>query len=279
MRIHLENWLAAVCLPLLGSSPLPAQAASSATYFLPSSEVSPGGEGTSFTYRLTAGSGSGVTPSRSLSISYVLEGGFPASLDATVTGRPWVTGVRALYGPLLGGTQHVVHGTELDLGALTTVDAGGAPAAVRARARDQLLVTLPGLSSPGWKSVAVTNTGGTSTLPGGVGVLPMMDRPRAVLAGAPFRLTYRGASGDAVVWCVALGNGPVPIPIPPFLHALELDLLTLLVVPAGTVTDPSGELHLDIPAVFFTRPVHVQAFCLSGNLGWTPGAFTNVLQL
>jgi hypothetical protein len=265
---------------VLAAGSAAAQTAISPLYVLEVSEPAPSARSAAGSYRLDQSLGCGVVAARAASGTHVLLGGYPALLEGTLAGRPCVTAVRPLFAPLLGGTALTIHGADLHLGGSPTAQVGGVAAAVGTRRDDQLTATLPRQTSPGWKPVAVTNAGGTGTLADAVGILPMLDRPRAVLSGAPFRLTYRGAPGDVAVWMLAGGSSPFPIPVPPFLHGLELDLATMVPLTASVVTDPSGELHLDLPAVVLVRPLLVQAItALTTNPGYAPGAFTNALQL
>lgn len=257
-----------------------AQAASGDNLFLVAHETEPGGRCTSTTFTLAASIGAAVPAGRATSSAFVLEAGLPPVLDLDLLGGPWVTGVRPLLGPLRGGTPIVVHGAELDLGPLTTLTIGGQPATVSSRTRSQLTAVLPPQPAPGWKDLAVANDGGAATLVVGAAVIPLLDRPRAILVGQPFRLTYQGVTGDVVVWAAAAGNGTLPLPLPPFWHALELDLGTVVILTTGIVTDPAGTMHLDVPAIHFRRPLHVQALVAQTmHAGYAPGAFTNVIRL
>lgn len=273
----------AVIARLFLTAGLSAQAASSTTRFLPGCEASNGGVAGSTTFRLEASFGSGVVPTRAGSTNYRLLGGFNAAIEAPAAGRPWLTGVRPLYGPILGGTaRYDVHGTELQLGAATNVTIGGRTAPVVSRTRDRVAVTLPAQPAPGWQPVTVTNAGGTAHLPRGIGILPMVDRPHAVEINQPFRVTYRGAQGDLVFLAVAGGKLPFAISIPPYHHGLELNIGALIGTVAGpfVVTDPIGELHFDFPGIPFVRPIYVQMLGLpASNPGYVPGCFTNVMAL
>jgi hypothetical protein len=260
-----------------------AQAASSATYFLPGAELGSGGVCTSTTFRLEASFGSGVVAARADGTSTRLLGGFNAAIEAPALGRPWLTGVRPLHGPLLGSSaRFTVHGTELDLGTTTNVTIGGRAATVLSRAQDHVVVTLPAQSAPGWQPVTATNSGGTAVLPKGVGVLPMVEKPHAIEIGRPFRVTYRGTPGDIVFLAVASAKFPFTISVPPYHHGLELNIGALLgpVVGPFPVTNPSGEFHLDFPGFSFVRPIYVQMLGLpTANPGYAPGSFTNVIGL
>jgi len=260
-----------------------AQAASSAAYFLPGCELGSGGVCASTAFRLEASFGGGAVAERADGASFRLLGGFNAAIEAPVSGMPWVTGVRPVYGPLLGSSaRFTVHGSELDLGTGTNVTIGGRAATVLSRARDHVVVTLPAQPAPGWQPVTVTNGGGTAVLPQGVGVLPLLEKPHAIEIGRPFRITYRGTPGDIVFLAVASAKFPFTVSIPPYHHGFALNLGALLgpVLGPFPVIDPSGALHLDFPGVPLVRPIHVQMLGLpTANPGYAPGSFTNVIAL
>ena len=268
---------------LLFAAGLPAQATSSTNYFIPGAEPANGGVAASTSFRLEASFGSGVVADRSDSANYRLLGGFNAAIEAPTTGQPWLTGVRPLYGPILGSAgPFTMHGTELDLGSATNVTIGGRAATVLARAKDQVNVTLPLQPAPGWQPVTATNAAGTAHLTRGIGILPMVDRPHAIEINQPFRVTYRGTRGDIVFLAVAGGKFPFAISIPPYHHGLELNIGALIgpVVGPFVVTDPNGELHLDFPGIPFVRPIYVQMLGLPvSSPGYAPGSFTNVMAL
>jgi hypothetical protein len=267
------------CTLLAASLPLAAQPASGLTHFLVDAENGPGGSAQSLVHRLTGTFSSGVPAARALSTSFVLLGGFPAAIEAPATGRPWLTGVLPAFAPLLGGTPLVLHGTELNLGPVPQVTIGGVAAGTGARTNATLQTVLPPQPKPGYQPVSVQNALGDSTLPAGIGVLPLIDFPVAHQANVPLGLRYLGAQGDQVVLALSLGKGPFPFPIPPFHHGLELDLFTLFVLPPITVTGPNGELVVGLPAAAPAAPIYFQAFSLTQSPGWFPGSFTNVARL
>ena len=258
---------------------LPAQAASSQTYLLVAGEQAPGGTGQTTQYRLTAAQGAGVVGQRATSNQYILLGGFVASFDAPTTGRPWLTGVRPLFATMRGAAALQLHGTELNLGLPPTIKIGGQSATIGTRSNAVITTTLPNQPVPGWQPVEVANSLGTSTLPEGIGILPMIDLPRAPTSGVPFALRYRGKSGDQIVWLIALQKSSFGFSLAGFGYALHLDLASLVVLPAYAVTSPDGVFLLGIPAVALTVPVFVQGFSVSSDPGYSPGSFTNVLRL
>ena len=258
---------------------LPAQSASGPTHLLVASEAGPGGSTQSIVHRLTGTFSSGAPAARALSTNFQLLGGFPAASDVPTAGRPWLTGVLPAFAPLLGGTTLTLHGTELNLGAALQVFVGGVAAVPGARTNATVQTTLPAQPKPGYRDLQVVAAGGDSTLPRGLGVLPLLDFPVAHQPNVPVGLRYLGAAGDQVVFALALGTTSFPFPIPGFHHALELDLGSLVVLPALPVTNPNGELVVGLPAAAPPIPIYFQAFSLTQNPGWFPGSFTNVARL
>ena len=276
------------CTSILGSLALAllapgagllAQSASSTTFFLVDGEFGPGGTAQSFVHALTGISAAGAPAARALSPGFVLLGGFPAAIETPAGGRPWLSGVTPAYAPLLGGTPLVLHGTELHLGAAPAITVGGVAAPAGPRTQATFQTTLPAQPEPGYRAVTVQTSAGSSTLPQGLGVLPLLDLPVAHQANVPFALRYLGAQGDQVVLIVALGRLPFTFPLPPFHHGLQLDLATMIVLPALVVTNPLGTLLVDLPAVAPPVPIWFQALTLTQNAGWFPGSFTNVTRI
>jgi hypothetical protein len=267
--------LAVLALPLAAV----AQTASSPHYFLTTMETAPGGAAQTSRHQLHAGFGSGVVPAAAGSTEFQLVGGTPAMLDVYSIGTPWLSGLSEWRGPLGGGVERTLHGTELDLGPSTAVRIGGAPAQVQARSRDQLRLAMPAHATPGRKDIEVVNDGGTMVLPGATGVLPLLDFDTPYAVGEANRLACWGTSGDQVLWLVAAGIAPVPYVLPGYGHALELELGTLLPVRLVTVSHAEGVAFLALPALASSAAVWVQGFVLSPSAGYGPGSFTNVLRL
>lgn len=256
-----------------------AQSAASRRFFLVGSEIGIGGSTASSRFRIVATLGSGVAATASASSRHRLLGGLTAATQAPATGTPWLTGVQPSHGPLLGNTAHTLFGTELDLSAAVSVQVGGRAATIGSRSNNAVTITLPTQTAPGWQPVTLQNSGGTATLPRGLGVLPLLDRPHAIRNGKPFRITYHGNQGDLVYLAVAGGRFPFSVKIPPYHHGLELNVTLLIdVVGPFPVIDPSGQFHLDVPGVVLPRPLFVQMLGL-GHPGYAPGCFTNVLEL
>ena len=265
-------------IALLLACALPAQA-SGRTFFLPSAEQGSGGTAVSTTWRITGSFGAGAVPSRATSQRYVLSGGFPASLDVPVTGRPWLTAVRPFYAPIMGGTALQLHGTELHLGASASVKIGGKVAAITSRTRNAIAATLPVQTTPGWTRVDVTAGGETTSLPKAIGILPLIEVSPPAEPGIPFQITYRGTQGDIVVWLLAAGKGPFPFPVPPFHYGFELDIATFLVLTVTPVVAASGTAELPLPAVVWSRPILFQTLAVSQTTGYAPGSFSNAVRL
>ncbi len=249
-------------------------AASSQTFVMPSSETSSGGSSASTVYKLTASFGAGVVADSCTSTTYKLVGGFTATLDTPLGLRPWLTSVLPLYAPFKGGIALRLAGTNLHLGANAGVKIGGQVATVGSRGRAFINVTVPAQKVPGWQPVEVSVGGQTSTLPKGLGILPLLDIERAAIPGIPFSVTYRGTPGDAVVWLVSGGSLSHPIPLAGFGYHFALDLFTIT-----AVMSPTGKTDLFIPGVPWARPLAMQALGLSTNAGYAPGCFTNVVKL
>jgi hypothetical protein len=256
-----------------------APAASSPTWFLVAADTGPGGASQSFTHALCGTLAAGAPAARALSTSFVLLGGFPAAVDAPATGQPWLAGVEPAFAPLLGGTALVLHGTELALGPTPAITVGGVVAPVGGRTNATIATVLPPQPQPGWQPVTVQGPFGSTTLPRGVGVLPLLDLPVAHQDDVPVALRYVGAPGDIVVFGVAAGTGPVPLPIAPYHHGLLLDLATVFVLTAEFVVAPDGVFALQLPALAPTSPILFQCLALTLHPGYAPGAFTNVVAL
>ena len=125
MNPCLHAWNLATTAVLLAPASLPAQATTSKTFFIVSSETGAGGSCATAKFKLTASLGSGVGAGGASSPKFKFTGGLLSSVDAKVTGRPWLTGVRPLYVPMNGSTILTLQGTELQLGTGAVVQIGG----------------------------------------------------------------------------------------------------------------------------------------------------------
>lgn len=259
--------------------PLAAQSASSASWFLVAGEVGPGGSCQSFLHSLTGTASAGAPAAFAVSSSFVLLGGFPAAIGTPAAGSPWLSGVEPVFAPLLGGTALTLHGTGLNLGPTAAITVGGQTATMGARTNATVQTAVPPQPQPGYQPVVVQDPFGASTLPRGMGILPLLDLPVAHQSNVPFRLRYFGAQGDLVVIGLAFGISPVTIPVPPFHHGLQLDLMSLFAMPLMSVASADGVLSLNLPAVVPSGPILFQAVSLTQDPGWFPGSFTNVVRL
>ncbi len=277
----MKNQILMLATLLVVGGTISAQSTSSTTYFMPSSERASGGKTASTTYRLEAALGAGVVPQLTTSTNFKLMGGFNAVSNTPIAGQVWLSACLPLYGPIIGGTGHTLHGHELHLGAATNITIGGQAATVASRTRDSVVLTLPLQSAPGWQPIVAANGGGTATLVRGIGILPMSDKfPQAIDNTQPFRVTYRGQQGDIIYLAVASAKFPVVIPLGAYNHGLELNLGTFIgTVGPLPVTDPSGEFHFDIPGINFPRPLYVQMLGMSATAPYAPGSFTNTISL
>lgn len=252
-----------------------AQAAASVNYFIPAVEMTPGGEATSGTFSVFGSFGSGLTPTATASGQYTLLGGFPTMVDTPTTGRPWVTGSLPQYPLLRGGTAQTIFGTQLDLGASTTVAVASVPAQVNGRAPATVDITMPHVLEGGPLPVQVTNGGGVALEPEVINVRPMIESDGPYRNFEVNRIRFRGVQGDVVVW--ALADAPIsPVALFPYEGLFRLNLLTLIASLPQQVTSPDGILYLDLPPVELNIPVFFQAFVFSNDPGYGPGAFTNL---
>ncbi len=263
---------------LLFALPLAAQAASGTTHFLVASESGAGGSTQSFVHRLTGTLSSGVPAARATSAGFVLLGGFPAAIETTVIGTPWLTGVLPAYGPLLGGTALTMYGSQLNQGA-AQITIGGVAAVAGVSTSATLQTVLPQQLAPGYQPVTVQNSVGSATLPKAIGVLPLLDFPVAHQANVPVGLRYLGAPGDLFVLGLSAGTLPAPVALPPWHHGLQIDLSTLILVGPFFVTDPGGEFTISLPAVAPVLPIWFQGLSFTLDPGWFPASFTNVVRL
>ena len=256
--------------------------ASSLNYFVLCPEHANGGLSASTNFKMESAVGEGVVGKFAFSTNYKLLGGVNACADTPVAGSPWLSGTAPFYGPLLGGTSHTVHGHNLDLGVSTSATVGGFAAAVTTTAKDRLVIKLPAQSSPGYKPITATNSGGTAHLsPKGIGVLPLIELDWAIDIGQPWKFTYRGTQGDILYLAVTAAKLPGPVPIGPYHHGFELNLGAFIgLIGPLPVTAADGTMTLNFPGFFFFRPIYVQALALpSVPAGYNPGSFTNTIAL
>ena len=269
---------AVVVFSLVG--PLAAQSASSRNYFLSSVELASGEEADTLLYKLRPAQGAGLVPEPdSRSTHYVMTGGFPATLDAPVIGRPWITGVRPFYVPQRGSPTLTIHGTELNLGPSPTVTIGGQTASVGVREVDRMSVTLPVQPVPGYQRVLVSNTMGDTVLTSGVGVLPMLELLCPLQSTVPGGLRFRGTVGDVMILALGIAIAPTPFVLDGFGYSLQIDQ-SFLAVSSGYVLSGSDTIDFVVPPLTVIGTILVQAFDFgSTNPGYAPGSFTNVVRI
>lgn len=254
-----------------------ARTAASPGHFLLAFEDANGGAANSANFDLVGSLGTGVGGSRTTSTSFVLESGTFAALDTKRAGRPWASGVQPCFFPLRSAAALRVTGTELDLQGRPSVTIGGRPAAVVGNpTTHEVQVQAPILTEPGWHTVTLTTPAGTTVLPRGVGVLPMVFADPAFANNKAFELVFKGTQGDAITW--ALGVKTIaPINLGGIHHALRVD--PLVVLGGFAIADPSGELRLRIPATPVRVAFYAQAVFASRNPGYAPAAFSNLLMI
>ncbi len=249
------------------------QAAASKTVFLAGHERASGGSSQSTTYRVQCSTGAGAVIGRASSTSFVVDGGFGAGLEAPVTGRPWLTGLREIFATPVGSAMVSLYGTELDLGPSPVLTLGGQTTTAGSRERHRITTTLPPQPVPGWRTASLANPLGQSSLVDGIGILPMVfTEPSAVAPNMDLQLVFKGTQGDSVVFAIGLGQA-APTPMGGFRYGLALNPLIFFVFP---ILDPSGEFRLAIPSSPWMGPLFAQALFTSTNPGYAPGSFSNV---
>jgi hypothetical protein len=274
-----------LALPLLALAPLTAQqqfsgASSSSNYVISSVELGSGEEADTLLYKVQPSQGAGVVVEPDCaSATYVITAGFPAVLDATVTGSPWMTAVRPFFVPQFGNPTVRLHGTEMFLGSTPTVTIGGQPAAVGGRTVDEILVTLPDQPVPGFQPVVVTNGLGSTILTEGVGVLPLLENREPMNTATPIEIRYQGTQNDLMILALGFGTTPTPLTLPGYGYSLQLEPSGLITSTFYFVSSPDGRLEIHGPAIPFVGLFHVQALVLTDNPGYAPGSWTNATVL
>ena len=250
-------------------------AAASRNYLLASHEQASGATSNSTSYQLSCAVGAGVVASHAKSASYVLLGGYTATLDLKTTGQPWLTGVTPRFATPKGGAAVTLFGSELNLGTGVTVKIGGQAATVGVRTNGRITTKLPFQPAPGWQPVSVTAPGfGTSTLPEAIGILPMIFTDPAPAPNVAFDFVFKGSQGDNVILAVGLTAGP-PAPLGGLLYGLVLN--PIVVVAVFPIANPTGELRFPVPPINFRGTLFAQALFITSNPGYAPGSFSNFL--
>lgn len=250
-------------------------ASSSVTYFSESKTVADGGLANSATYALTATIGQ-PAPGDVGSTTYALTGGFVGTLDAT-SSEPWLTAANPAYVMPRSNDLLWLSGARLNLG-LPSVVVSGRPVTVVASSATDVAIRLPALPDPGWHSITLSNTAGTTTIERGVGVLPLMYTDGAPASEVEFDIVFRGTKGDVVVWAMGVNPG-TKLPIGPYLYGLTIDASFVRILPAMLITANSGEVRFSVPAVPITITFYLQGLFLTNNPGYAPGSFSNLLKL
>lgn len=259
--------------------PLSAQATSSNKHVVLQNELSDGRGSQSTRYVMHGSIGVGAMARRATSAVFVLEGGLTDSFTVPATGRPWLTAVRPAAATMRSQATITLHGTELDLGTTPTVRVGGEKAPVVSRSRDALTAILPVQHSPGWKPVEITNNIGTTVLPRGIAVLPLIETRPAAADRVPFELVFRGSKGDQVMWAMGIAQGP-PMSFTGVHFGFAIAPPTFIIYSGFTIKRDDGELRLPFQATQYpTGLIYLQALFLSTNPGYAPGAFSNVLNI
>ena len=265
----------ALCCTAAGTT----QAATSKGHVLAQSELSNGRTSQSTKYVLQSAIGQGATARRSSTTKYLLEGGFPATLSVSARGQPWLTAVRPAAATLRSKAALTLHGTELDLGTNPTVHIGGQKAAIVSRSRETITTVLPLQPAPGWQPVTVQNNLGTTVLPRGLAVLPLIETRPAAADGVPIELVFRGTKGDSILWAMGIGQGP-----PQVLSGAHFGFAilppTFIIYTGFAIADQNGELKLFSGAPRYpTGLIYLQALFLTTNPGYAPACFSNVLNI
>ena len=266
------------CLIVLSVFPVVrAQALSSTNWFVPAIELAPNGRASSSNYVVVTTLGA-LGPGTQASKSYRILGGYPAMLDVSPMGRPWITAVRPETITTNGGANIEIFGANLHLGSAPTIRIGDKQAHPQSRSARRIVARQAALAKVGRQRVSMSNSLGSTAVESGLAVLPLVESEPPAAPLRPFSLAFRGHGGDLVV--VLLGiEGSFSLPIQPFLHGLSLVPASLIVLHGLVITAPDGVARLPFPALNYVRPIHVQALFLSANQGYRPGSFSNVLGL
>lgn len=244
---------------------------SSVNYFSESKGQADGGSSSSTTFALTATVGQ-HEPGKRNSATYYLSGGFIGTLDAVSAGA-WITSASPTFHTPRSTNLIWLTGTRLNVGT-PAVTISGKPASVIASSPTDVAVRLPMLPDPGWHSIALTNSLGTTSIERGVGVLPMLYTDGAAASNVSFDLVFKGTKNDFVIWALGFNSGP-KIPIAPYLHGLTLNASFVKILPSFQITDASGEFRLPIPPVPFVFTIYCQSLFITTNPGYSPGSFSN----
>jgi hypothetical protein len=253
-------------------------AQSSQNYFMAAVEFGSGEDADTALYRLRSSQGSGVVAEpHALGATYAMRGAFFGALTAPTLGQPWLTAARPYFLRRINNGQVTLHGTELWLGPTPTVTIGGQPASVVTRTVDRMVVTGPNQPVPGFQTVTISNTAGTSTLVEGVAVLPLLEKREPMNGVDPNYLRIHTLPNDIVL--IVLANSPGPgIQVLDFRYQLLLDPNTVFFTDAFFVADPDGKSTIPLPP-FPPGLIHVQILDVTADPDDFPGSFSNPLAL
>jgi hypothetical protein len=253
-------------------------AASSPTYFMAAIDFGSAEDTNTLIYRLQGSQGSGVvTEPDAASPTYRIRGGFYGALTSPVLNQPWLTGARPFFLKRTGNGNLTLHGTELWLGPTPTVTIAGIPAPVITRTVDQMVVAVPTQPVPGFQPVTFSNAAGTTTLPEGVGVLPMIEKREPLNGDDPNYIRIHTLPFDVVLLVLGQLQGP-GIQILDFQYQLLLDPNFVVFTDAFFVADPDGKTTIPLPP-YPSGLISVQALAVTADPSYFPGSWTNVVAL
>jgi IPT/TIG domain len=266
-------------VPFLLAAVLAAQVATSTRHVLVDHTLGGGGRTSSAKFELVGGFGptsNGVAPKTK---RFTLGAGFAAALDVSIGTAPVVSAVTPRYPTMRGREPVVVHGTNLDAGTSPVLRLGGQTATILTRTKDKITARLPNQPAPGWRAAELRSTVGTTTLPRGVGALPLLEARPAAASGVPFGIAFKGTRGDLAVWALGIGES-APLQLPGIHHGFALNPSFFIILPGVPITAADGEFLLPFPATTYpTGTIFIQAMFTTSNPGYGPAAFSNVLRL
>ena len=147
------------------------------------------------------------------------------------------------------------------------------------RTAESITTGLPMQFEPGWLSVEISNSHGTTVLPRGVGVLPLIETDPAPASGKEFDLVFRGTKGDQVIWALGLSQSR-PLIVTGLNFGFALGPPPYIILSGFQITRDDGVLRFSSRAQKFPAGLlYIQAVFLSANPGYAPGSFSNVLRI
>lgn len=278
MRALLPQTLALMLGAMCSAQHTASNAASSQSYFLSAVEFASGSDSNTLLYRVQSSQGTGVvTEPDAASATYRIRGGFTGALTSPVLGQPWLTGVLPYYVKPSGNGNLTLHGTELWLGPSPLITVGGLAATNVVRTVDKMVIAMPTQPVPGYQPVTFTNAAGTSTLPEGVGVLPLVEKREPLNGFDPNFVRFRAQQGDFVVLVVGLALS-APLQVLDFQYQLLLDPNQVTLTDLLFVGNPDGTITIPLFG-FPTGIAHVQVLALTTDPAYAPGMWSNVVLL